>query len=272
MNALNVAYDVEETRPAWKRYPLSILYTIGLVAVVIAAAAFRLIGPWAAQRFANQLGLTTAVATLWTWLHWPVVVLLLLLTVALIYYLGPNIDQPFRYVTPGSVSAVVVWIVASLGFSAYVENFGNYGATYGSLGGMVVLLLYLLRLVDGAAARRGDQRRDPPGPWTPLGKRHPRAVKWNLAPDSHIANRVEPAAGAGEDSNGCKGDERQARGKGSGKHSKTPTSSALAREPRRRLPAARVRDCSRPRLAWSERTPSVPHCQDPAWHHRFVSP
>ena len=142
MNALNIAYDVEESRPAWKRYPLSILYTIGLVVVVIAAAAFRLIGPWAAQRFANQLGLTTAVAMVWTWLRWPVVVVLLLLMVALIYYLGPNIDQPFRYVTPGSVSAVVVWILASLGFSAYVENFGNYGATYGSLGGMIVLLLY----------------------------------------------------------------------------------------------------------------------------------
>jgi membrane protein len=82
------------------------------------------------------------VATVWTWLRWPVVVLLLLLTIALIYYLGPNIDQPFRYVTPGSISAVVVWILASVGFSIYVENFGNYGATYGSLGGMVVLLLY----------------------------------------------------------------------------------------------------------------------------------
>jgi membrane protein len=142
MNALNAAYDVEETRPAWKRYPLSIVYTIGLVAVIIAAAVFRLIGPWAAQRFANRLGLTTAVANVWTWLRWPVVVLLLLLVVALIYYLGPNITQPFRYVTPGSICAVVVWIVASLLFSAYVENFGNYGATYGSLGGMVVLLLY----------------------------------------------------------------------------------------------------------------------------------
>ena len=142
MNALNVAYDVEESRPAWKRYPLSILYTIGLVAVVIAAAVFRLIGPWAAQRYANRLGLTTAVAEVWTWLRWPVVVLLLLLVVSLIYYLGPNITQPFRYVTPGSVCAVIVWIVASLLFSAYVENFGNYGATYGSLGGMVVLLLY----------------------------------------------------------------------------------------------------------------------------------
>jgi membrane protein len=142
MNALNVAYAVEETRPAWKRYPLSVLYTIGLVAVVIAAAVFRLIGPWAAQRFVTRLGLTTALARVWTWLHWPVVVLLLLLVVALIYYLGPNIDQPFRYVTPGSICAVIVWLVASLLFSAYVESFGNYGATYGSLGGMIVLLLY----------------------------------------------------------------------------------------------------------------------------------
>src|SRR3954466_9734342 len=70
MNALNVAYAVEETRPAWKRYPLSILYTIGLVVVVVAAAAIRLIGPWAARRFANQLGLTTAMTTVWSWLHW----------------------------------------------------------------------------------------------------------------------------------------------------------------------------------------------------------
>jgi len=142
MNALNVAYDVEETRPAWQRYPLSILYTIGLAAVVIASAAFRLIGPRAAAGLASQLGLTATITMVWSWLRWPLVILLLLLLVALIYYLGPNIEQPFRYVTPGSVSAVLVWILASLGFSAYVENFGNYGATYGSLGGMVVLLLY----------------------------------------------------------------------------------------------------------------------------------
>jgi membrane protein len=60
----------------------------------------------------------------------------------LIYYLGPNVAQPFRYVTPGSAIAVLVWLLASVGFSAYVDRFGNYGATYGSLGGMIVLLLY----------------------------------------------------------------------------------------------------------------------------------
>src|SRR5918998_1378049 len=92
MNALNVAYDVEETRPAWKRYPLSILYTVGLVAAVIAAAAFRLIGPWAVQRFANQLGLTTTVATLWTWLRWPVVLLLYFFVSAAVLLLGAEIN------------------------------------------------------------------------------------------------------------------------------------------------------------------------------------
>jgi membrane protein len=72
----------------------------------------------------------------------------LLLVVALVYYLGPNVDQPFRYVTPGSATAVLVWILASAAFSAYVERFGDYGATYGSLGGIVVLLLYFF--VSGA--------------------------------------------------------------------------------------------------------------------------
>ena len=82
------------------------------------------------------------VATLWIWLRLPAAVLLLLLTFALIYKVIPDIDQPFRFVTPGAVIAVVVWLAASFGFSVYVANFGNYGATYGSLGGIVILLLY----------------------------------------------------------------------------------------------------------------------------------
>jgi membrane protein len=140
--ALNVAYDVPETRPAWQRYALSLLSTIGLAFVLLVAAVCQVIGPQAAQWLTDRLGLASVVSTLWIWLRWPVVVLLLLLVVAVIYKVAPNIDQPFRYVTPGSVTAIVVWIVASLGFSAYVERFGNYGATYGSLGGMVVLLIY----------------------------------------------------------------------------------------------------------------------------------
>lgn len=142
MNALNAAYDVEESRPAWKRYPLSILYTIGLAAMLIAAAGLMLIGPRVAEWVAGQVGLGDLFLTLWTWLRWPVSVLLLMIAVAVIYYVAPNVDQPFRFITPGSVLAVIVWILASLGFSYYVSNFGSYGATYGSLGAVVVLLFY----------------------------------------------------------------------------------------------------------------------------------
>ena len=142
MNALNVAYAVPDTRPPWKRFLLSFVYTIGLAILVVATGVLMLIGPQAADWLADRLGVAARVAGLWVWLRWPVIVMLLLLTVALIYYFAPTIDQPFRYITPGSISAVLVWILASFGFSYYVDNFGNYGATYGSLGGMVVLLLY----------------------------------------------------------------------------------------------------------------------------------
>jgi membrane protein len=140
--ALNVAYGVPETRPIWQRYPLSLLSTIGLAALVLLSALARLLSPRTAQHLVTILGVGELAATVWLWLRWPVVVALLLLIIALIYDLGPNVAQPFRYVTPGSVIAVLVWIVASLGFSAYVDRFGDYGATYGSLGGMIVLLLY----------------------------------------------------------------------------------------------------------------------------------
>jgi membrane protein len=154
-NALNAAYDVPETRPVWQRYPLSLLYTIGLAALMLLTAAARLVGPQVVERLVDRFGLANVLAPLWVWLRWPAVVALLLLVVALIYYLGPNVDQPFRYVTPGSVAAVGVWILASAGFSAYIERFGSYGATYGSLGGIVVLLLYFF--VSGAVLLFGAE-------------------------------------------------------------------------------------------------------------------
>ncbi len=80
--------------------------------------------------------------TIWTWLRIPVAIILMIIAVALVYYFFPNVDQPFKIVTPGSVIAVVAWLLATYGFSVYLSNFSNYNATYGSLGGVVVLLLY----------------------------------------------------------------------------------------------------------------------------------
>jgi membrane protein len=142
MTALNAAYDVSESRPPWQVYPLSIIYTIGLAVLIMAATSLLLIGPQAAQWLASRVGLGRVVATLWEWGRWPVAVLLLFLAIATVYYVGPDLEQPFVLVTPGSCLTVAVWLAASFGFSLYVSAFGNYGATYGSLGGMIVLLLY----------------------------------------------------------------------------------------------------------------------------------
>jgi membrane protein len=141
MHALNVVYEVED--PAvWKKFPLSILYTVLLAVLVIAAAALMLMGPRLAAWVAKLVGLGDVFITVWTWARIPVGVVLLVLVAVLVYYLFPNTGQPFRLITPGALIAVIVWVVATLAFSWYVANFASYNAVYGSLAGVIVLLLY----------------------------------------------------------------------------------------------------------------------------------
>jgi len=142
MSAMNAAYDVVEGRPAWKRFPLSIFYTVGIAGMLLIAAALMVLGPQVMAWIASQVGLEDFIVTLWTIVRWPVVVILLMMAVALIYYVMPDVKQEFRFITPGSVLAVVVWIIASLGFGLYVKMFANYNAMYGSIGAIIVLLLY----------------------------------------------------------------------------------------------------------------------------------
>ncbi|OLF52709.1 YihY/virulence factor BrkB family protein [Pseudomonas chlororaphis] len=142
MSAMNAAYDVVEKRPLWKRFPLSIFYTIGIAGMLLAAAALMVLGPQVMGWIAAQVGLEDFIVTVWTILRWPVIVILMMVAVALIYYVMPDVKQEFRFITPGSVLAVVVWIVASLGFAFYVKTFANYNAMYGSIGAIIVLLLY----------------------------------------------------------------------------------------------------------------------------------
>jgi membrane protein len=141
MHALNVAYKVED-RAAWKKFPLSLIYTVLLAVLLIAAAVLMLVGPQLATWVAQQVGMGSVFATVWAWARIPVAIILLMLAAALVYYLFPNTDQPFRVVTPGAVLAVIVWVLASLGFSWYVSNFASYNATYGALAAVIVLLFY----------------------------------------------------------------------------------------------------------------------------------
>lgn len=142
INALNVAYDVRETRPAWKLYPLSVLYTLGLAVLLISAALLMVVGPQLMQWLADRVGLGQLFVTLWAWVRWPAALVLMMLALAIIYWAAPNVSHRFRLITPGAAVAVLIWILASLAFDYYVRNFADYNATYGSLGAIVVLLLY----------------------------------------------------------------------------------------------------------------------------------
>jgi membrane protein len=142
MEALNVAYDVPERRPIWKRIPLAVVFTLGIAVLLLAAAALMVLGPEAAEWVARRLGLEQVFVGIWTWLRWPVAALLLMLVVSLVYYAGPNVRARFRFITPGAILAVLVWLGASAGFGYYVQNFAHYDATYGSLGAIVILLFY----------------------------------------------------------------------------------------------------------------------------------
>jgi membrane protein len=124
------------------RYGLSIAYTLGFTALVIGATAVLLSGPAALAALAAHVGLDRAVVAVWGWLRVPVALLVLMLAVALVYYVAPNTEQPFQLLTPGAVLAVLGWLSASLLFSAYVATVAHYNTKYGNIAAIVVLLLY----------------------------------------------------------------------------------------------------------------------------------
>jgi membrane protein len=173
MNALNVAYDVTERRAGWKRMLVALLYTLALAVMLGIAAGLMLTGPAVLEWLADYVGLDALFIAIWTWIRWPVAALLLVVAVALVYYAAPTIQQPFRLMTLGAVLAVSVWILASLAFAFYVQNFGNYNKTYGSMGAVIVLLLYFFIsaavLLFGAevnavlARERGERIEEAPG-------------------------------------------------------------------------------------------------------------
>jgi membrane protein len=155
MNALNRAYNIGEGRAIWKRYGLSMLYTIALALLVVAAVALMVIGPQWMVHLAEWVGLEEMVVVLWTWLRIPIALLLMMYAVGLVYYFAPNVRHPFTLVSPGAIVAVLIWVAASLGFSFYVQNFVDYTATYGSVGAVIVLLFYFF--ISGCALLLGAE-------------------------------------------------------------------------------------------------------------------
>jgi membrane protein len=142
--ACNVIYEVEEGRPFWKLRPLQIAITIAMVLLLaLVAVSIVVTGPLA-ESVGNVIGLGDTTVTIWDIAKWPVIVVIVMGMFTVLYYIAPNVRQPrLRWVTPGGVIAVLAWLVASLGFGLYVANFGSYDKTYGSLGGVVIFLVWL---------------------------------------------------------------------------------------------------------------------------------
>lgn len=140
--AMNRMYEVEEGRPVWKLRPVLLLVTVAaLVLIALAAVMLAVSGPVAAA-VGDAVGLGDTALTVWNIARWPVVLVIVVLAVALLYYATPNIQQPkFRWISSGAVVAIVVWVAATILFGFYVANFGSYNKTYGSLAGAIVFLL-----------------------------------------------------------------------------------------------------------------------------------
>lgn len=144
MDALNVVFGVkEDRRPFWRVRLTAILLTIALAGFVILSLGLVLYGPTIGRWVADQMGYGIAFTWIWNVLQWPMIAGFMLIVVGAIYHICPDRRvKRWSWITPGSLFAVVMWLLVSLGFKAYVDNFGNYNKVYGSIAGVIVLMLW----------------------------------------------------------------------------------------------------------------------------------
>ncbi|WP_257724491.1 YihY/virulence factor BrkB family protein [Luteitalea pratensis] len=155
VGALNRAYDIDEGRPWWKVRLVAIGLTLGVAAIVLIALSLVLVGPTVAGWLGQRTGWGAPFEWAWLVLQWPLVFALVTTGIGLMYYFGPDADQDWAWITPGAVAATLLWLVISLLFKVYVSNFTDYEATYGTVGGVIVVLLWFY--VSGIAILTGAE-------------------------------------------------------------------------------------------------------------------
>ncbi|MFF5252807.1 YihY/virulence factor BrkB family protein [Streptomyces leeuwenhoekii] len=144
IRSANAVYDIPEGRPVWKVLPLRVALTVLLLVLAVASALIVVFTGDLARQAGTALGVGDTALTVWSIAKWPVLVLLVVLMIAILYWATPNARiRGFRWITPGSVLALVIWMIASAGFAFYVANFGSYNKTYGTLAGVIVFLVWL---------------------------------------------------------------------------------------------------------------------------------
>ena len=196
MEAMNVMYEVEEDRPFWKVYGLSIFMSLAVVVLLLGSLVLVVFGESIGVAVADLVGLGSVFATVWSILQWPVVACVVLFAFALIYYYAPAAEQRFRWISPGSIIAFVFWLIFSLLFSLYASTFGgnSYNETYGSLAGVIVLMLYVyysaLIMLVGAEMNQVIEWHIPGG--KDEGEKVPEEAR---KPSVHRLNREESQTG-----------------------------------------------------------------------------
>ena len=143
MRASNVIYDVPEGRPIWKTAPIRLGVTLVTMILLVASALIVVVTGGLAQKVGNVLGLGSTAVTVWDIAKWPVLLVIIGLILAILFWASPNARHGFQWVSPGGITAVVLWLAASGLFAVYVANFSHYNKIYGSLAGIIVFLIWM---------------------------------------------------------------------------------------------------------------------------------
>jgi membrane protein len=204
VDTLNQAYDIQESRPWWKVRLLAVGLTIALAIFIVGSLTLVLVGPTMAEKVAVWMHMGPAFTWTWKILQWPVVFALVTLAIAMIYYFAPDAEQDWIYITPGSVLATILWLIISLAFKFYISNFTSYTATYGLIGGAIVLMLWFyvsaLAVLVGAELNAEIEHASPygkdPGEKVPGEKKKLGAAAERAWQDSKPAGTLKPAIAA----------------------------------------------------------------------------
>jgi membrane protein len=143
MRASNVIYDVPEGRPIWKTAPIRVGVTLVTMILLVGAAVIVVVTGGLAQKVGNVLGLGSTAVTVWDIAKWPVLLIIIGLILAILFWASPNAKHGFQWVSPGGFIAVVLWLIASAAFALYIANFGHYNKIYGSLAGIIIFLIWM---------------------------------------------------------------------------------------------------------------------------------
>jgi membrane protein len=179
IDALNRAYDIEEGRSWWKVRLIAIGLTIGVAIFVLCSLSLVLIGPSVATYLGKATGWGAPFEWVWLITQWPLALLLVSTAIGLVYHFAPDAEQDWAWITPGAIVATVLWLFVSLGFKLYIANFTDYNASYGAVGGVIVLLLWFyvssLAILVGAEMNAEIEHASPfgkaPGEKSPTGRR-----------------------------------------------------------------------------------------------------